>query len=57
MATIMSKKISKKDINSAALKAAGRGVNLDAAKVAPASIQRSKKVYTRKRKHKNNYDY
>ncbi len=54
---IMSKTISKADRNKAALKAAGRGINLDAAKVAPASIQRSKKVYTRKKKHKNKYDY
>lgn len=47
------KKLNKKELNLAAVKKQGREINMNARHVAPASVQKSKKVYTRKRKHKN----
>lgn len=46
-------KLSKQELNLAIIKKQGRELNLNAHKVAPASVQSSKKTYTRKRKHKN----
>lgn len=47
------KKLNKEEFNLKALKQQGREINMNAHIVAPASVQKSKKVYSRKRKHKN----
>ncbi len=47
------KKLSKEELNLSVIKKQGRELNLNAHKIAPASVESSKKVYTRKRKHKN----